>query len=242
MLGARHLIVLISAVLMAACDTGGISTSGRYAPAAPPAGPVGSPMQGVSQVLSTAERVGNLPLTLYVGADYCPFCASMRWPLVRALSRFGSFSGLGQRQSTSGIDGFPSIATYDFNHATFSSPYVTLAMVETADPSGNTLQQTDAEQASLINRFDPGGGIPFVFVGGRYVARLPYSPSLLEGKTFQQIQQSIDSTNPDRLGQAIDDEADVITALICSSDGMQPASVCNASQIRQLTHQIPTAP
>lgn len=239
MLSARHLIIVISAVLMAACDTAGVSTSGSSVPAAPPAGSGGSPMQAVSPVLSTAVRVANLPLTLYIGADYCPFCASMRWPLVRALSRFGIFSGLGQRQSTSGVDGFPSIATYDFNHASFSSPYVTFEMVETADPSGNQLQQPDAEQASLINRFDPGGGIPFVFVGGRYVARLPYSPSLLQGKTFEQIQQSIASPNPDRLGAAIDDEADVITALICSSDRMQPASVCNAPQTQQQIGQMP---
>jgi hypothetical protein len=35
------------------------------------------------------------PLVLYVGAEYCPFCASQRWAVVVALSRFGTFSNLG---------------------------------------------------------------------------------------------------------------------------------------------------
>src|SRR5581483_1419549 len=34
------------------------------------------------------------PEVLYIGAEYCPYCASERWSLIAALSRFGSFSGL----------------------------------------------------------------------------------------------------------------------------------------------------
>src|SRR6266568_183753 len=34
------------------------------------------------------------PEIVYVGAEYCPFCAAERWALSVALSRFGSFSGL----------------------------------------------------------------------------------------------------------------------------------------------------
>ena len=34
------------------------------------------------------------PEVLYVGAEYCPFCAAERWPVVVALSRFGTWSGL----------------------------------------------------------------------------------------------------------------------------------------------------
>lgn len=126
-------------------------------------------MQDVAPVVSTPQRVGGMPLTLYVGADYCPFCASMRWPLVKSLSRFGSFTGLDERESTAGVDGFRSLATYDFNHATYTSQYVAFQTVETADANGNPLQQPTATQSSLINQFDPGGGIPFVFVAGRFV-------------------------------------------------------------------------
>ena len=30
------------------------------------------------------------PRVVYVGAEYCPFCADQRWPVVVALSRFGT--------------------------------------------------------------------------------------------------------------------------------------------------------
>ena len=44
---------------------------------------------------------GGTPLTangkpemLYMGAEYCPYCAAERWSMIVALSRFGTFSGL----------------------------------------------------------------------------------------------------------------------------------------------------
>lgn len=224
---------LAAVLLLAACSDAASSS----APAGGLAAVIG--MQRVTSALPTPQLAGDLPLSLYVGADYCPFCASMRWPLVRALSRFRNFAGLGRRQSTGGVDGFPSQATYDFSHTTFTSAYVAFQMVETADADGNPLQQPSVTQASLINRFDPSGSIPFVFVGGRYVARLPYSPSLLEGRIFDQIQRDVDSPGPDPLGQAINQEADVITALICSSDHVQPAVVCGTPQVQQQVRTIP---
>jgi Domain of unknown function (DUF929) len=40
------------------------------------------------------------PVLLYIGAEYCPFCAADRWSLIMALSRFGSFSGIEANAST----------------------------------------------------------------------------------------------------------------------------------------------
>ena len=37
---------------------------------------------------------GGKPSVLYIGAEYCPYCATERWAMVAALSRFGTFSGL----------------------------------------------------------------------------------------------------------------------------------------------------
>ena len=36
--------------------------------------------------------VNGTPEVLYMGADYCPFCAATRWGLVLALMRFGNFT------------------------------------------------------------------------------------------------------------------------------------------------------
>ncbi len=163
----------------------------------------------------------------------------MRWPLVKAMSRFGTFSGLGQINSQQGTDGFNSIGSYDLTKATFTSDYVTLRMVEVADVNGNPLQRPDAETTALLNQFDPQGSIPFVFVGGSYVAQLPYSPALLQGKSFQQILDDVNSTNPGQIGQAVDAEADGITAIICKTDGAQPPSVCGQAGIQALTKQAP---
>src|SRR5438309_707950 len=41
---------------------------------------------------------------LYIGAEYCPYCAAERWSLVVALSKFGSFSGLTYMQSARQTD------------------------------------------------------------------------------------------------------------------------------------------
>jgi hypothetical protein len=68
----------------------------------------------------TVARIGGAPLTsggkpeiLYVGAEYCPYCATERWPLAVALSRFGTFSGLHGIHSSS-TDVYPSQPTLTF--------------------------------------------------------------------------------------------------------------------------------
>jgi len=225
---------VVAAILLAAC---GEAAAPSAAPNASGGAPTASALQGFHRVFDQPNLSGGHPLTLFVGGQFCPFCASMRWPLVKALSRFGTFSGLGQINSRQGTDGFNSIGSYDLTKATFKSDYVTLRMVEVADANGNPLQQPDAETAALLNKFDPQGSIPFVFVGGSYVAQLPYSPALLQGKSFQQILDEVNSSDPGQLGRAIDAEADGITAIICKTDGAQPAQVCNQPAIQALGQQ-----
>ena len=225
---------VIAAILLAAC---GEAVAPAVAPDASGGAPTGSALQGFHRVFDRPHLSGGHPLTLFVGGQFCPFCASMRWPLVKALSRFGTFTGLGQMNSQQGTDGFNSIGTYDLTKAAYRSDYVTLRMVEVADVNGNPLQQPDAETAALLNQFDPQGSIPFVFVGGSYVAQLPYSPALLQGKSFAQILAEVNSSNPGDVGRAIDAEADAITAIICKTDSAQPASVCSQPGIQALIQQ-----
>src|SRR5436309_6085624 len=108
------------------------------------------------------------PVVLYVGAQYCPFCAAERWALVLALSRFGHWSGLRAMHSTAGAGAFPSIATYNWLHATYGSAEVALQTREVADFSGQPLQTLTAQQTRAVNAYDPRGGIPFVLIAGRY--------------------------------------------------------------------------
>ena len=229
-------VSLLATVLLAGC---GQTATGD---ASQPAGQVQATkldFSGLHRVLDQPRLSDGRPLTLFVGGQFCPFCASMRWPLVKALSRFGTFSGLGQMLSRAGTDGFASIATYDFTHATYTSDLLTAHLVEVADTNGNPVQQPTADDMDLVNRFDPNGSIPFVFIAGTYVAQLPYSPQLLVGQTFQQIRDQMNAANPGDIGTTIDKEADAITAAICKVDGGKPESVCQTPAMQVLVDRMP---
>jgi len=70
------------------------------------------------------------PKVLYIGAEYCPFCAAERWPMVVALSRFGTWTGLAGTESGA-KDVFPNTQTLSFHGAKFTSDYLTFAGFET---------------------------------------------------------------------------------------------------------------
>jgi thiol-disulfide isomerase/thioredoxin len=69
------------------------------------------------------------PLLVYLGAEYCPYCAATRWPMAIALSRFGTFSGL-KLTSSSWIDVYNRTPTLTFAGATYTSKYLTLQATE----------------------------------------------------------------------------------------------------------------
>src|SRR3954452_3821897 len=98
-----------------------------------------------------AKLAGGTPLTqdgkpkvLYVGAEYCPFCAMERWPLIAALSKFGTFSGLKPTTSASD-DVHPDTPTWTFADATYSSDVLAFEAVETADREKKPLQPLEGE-------------------------------------------------------------------------------------------------
>jgi hypothetical protein len=69
------------------------------------------------------------PELLYVGAEYCPYCATERWAMVIALSQFGTFSGLKETHSST-TDVYPNTQTFSFHGSTFTSNYLTFTQVE----------------------------------------------------------------------------------------------------------------
>jgi thiol-disulfide isomerase/thioredoxin len=189
---------------------------------------------------STIIKIPGAPLTsnghpevLYIGAEYCPYCAAERWAMAVALSRFGTFSSLHGIHS-SPTDYAPNTPTLTFYKSTYASKYVTFTPVEetTVNPKV-TLQTPTAQQQQLITKYDAppyvpgqGGSIPFVDFGGRYiVSGASYSPLLLQGKTWTQVAAAL--SNPaDPVAKAIDGTANRITAAICKLTGNQPASAC----------------
>jgi len=220
----------------------GAGGSARGARAAVPAKHArGTGLAGFHLVGTTVGRDGARPVVFFMGALYCPFCATERWALVRATSRFGRWSGLRPLQSTAGVGGFGSLATYDVRQATYRSSLIALQTREVADARGQALQPLTARQTSLVNAYDPRGSIPMTLIGGRY-AQLGsgYSPALLLGLSFSQIEAHITHQPTSTLARAISAEANVLTALICATLPPAPrsTSACQTPAVRALLSQL----
>ena len=178
------------------------------------------------------------PEVLYVGAEYCPYCAFERWPMIIALSRFGTFSGL-QTTTSSSIDVFPNTPTFTFRSATFTSQYIDFQSVETTDRDQNPLQAPTADQQALVTKYD-SGGIPFVDFGKQYVfAGATHLPDVLAGMTWQQVTDLLQSPTSEQ-GKAILGSANLITAAVCRLSGQQPAAVCSGSAIQAIEGRLGT--
>ena len=193
---------------------------------------------------STSLTTNGLPEVLYMGADYCPYCAAQRWAIVSALSRFGTFSNLGATSSSS-TDSYPNTQTFSFHGASYSSKYIGFVGVEmqTNIPSGGSYTPLDiptTQESKLLSTWDippytpTKGGIPFLDFGNKYVlGGSSYNPGLLQGLSMQTIAGSLSNTSSVP-GKAILGSANIITATICKIDNNQPSSVCSLSYIQQI--------
>jgi hypothetical protein len=186
----------------------------------------------VNGVAPPGQGTGGPPEFLYIGANYCPYCAAERWAMVTALSKFGTFTNLGQTTS-SASDVDPNTPTFTFYQSTYTSQYIKFVPVETTtnQPSGSgyqTLQTPTAAQQQVWSENDPQGSIPFIYIAGKFLQTgSPYDPGLLAGKTMNEIAQA--ATDPTtKIGQAIQAAAGSLVSDICSVTKDQPASVCSA--------------
>ncbi len=107
------------------------------------------------------------PEVLYIGAEYCPFCAAERWALVLALSRFGTFDQLGATASSSD-DVDPGTPSFTFHGSSYSSDVLAFVGVEVQDSSKAPFDSLTPAEEQLSTTYGQGE-IPFVDIGGRYV-------------------------------------------------------------------------
>ena len=77
----------------------------------------GTTYKGAIQVIpkGTLLTSGGKPQVVYVGAEYCPYCAAERWAMTIALSRFGTFSGLHFIHSAPSPEIYPNTPTLTFH-------------------------------------------------------------------------------------------------------------------------------
>ena len=187
---------------------------------------------------------GRTPSVLYLGAEYCPYCAAERWAMVVALARFGTWHGL-ETTASGLLDG--DYRTFSFRHASLESPYVHLATVESCtnrpDPGASgcsgygVLQKPTAEEQRTLDRyagpsFVPGdrGGIafPYVDIDNRMlVSGSTYQPVVLANLSQGEIAGALsDPTDP--LTQSIVGTANQLSAGVCAATGGMPTSVCSS--------------
>ena len=193
-----------------------------------------------TSIKASALTSAGKPLVLYIGAEYCPYCASQRWAVITALAKFGQWSNLGATHSSSS-DVYPSTATFSFVGATFTSPYLSFQGVETQSNvkqgSGYaTLQPMTPEQNQLLQTYDAppyvsansNQAIPWVDYGGSYISSgSSFDPGLLAGMNLAQIAAEAGNQRSP-VGQSISAAAGAIVARLCVLTGGRPGSVCTA--------------
>ncbi|MDH2903300.1 MAG: DUF929 family protein [Actinomycetota bacterium] len=190
----------------------------------------------------------SVPEVLYVGAEYCPFCAAQRWATIAALGRFGTWSGLGNTQSSS-VDVYANTPSFTFVKAKFTSKYLVFRGIETLNnvynananpPYGKLMSLTPAE-SKLFAKYDTSkyinmsasnnGAIPFISMGNKFlISGASYNPGVLTGLTRTQIAQNLSAPSSPQTTLIIT-SANEQTAAICQLTKQQPSAVCNSSGV-----------
>src|ERR1700761_6972884 len=164
------MVVLVIGGAVALFFAGGAGSGGGDATGSGPPGSLASrpgpararpPADAAAAALGQVRREseeplldGGKPLIFFMGAEWCPFCASERWALVAATSRFGKWTGLRELNSRMGQDYFPSLATYDLSRATYKSEYLNVRHIEVATVEGDPLQKLGPYEERLVNEYD----------------------------------------------------------------------------------------
>ena len=174
---------------------------------------VGTAQAAPRAIKAPALTADGKPRVLYVGADYCPFCAAERWPVVVALSRFGTWSDLGVTESSSS-DVFPNTPSLSFHGVSYTSDYLSFTGVETAKSEKVNGQYPPLDELSAAD--------------------------VLKGKSRAQIAAALaDPTND--VSKAVNGSANVITAALCDVTKGQPTTVCTSPGVKAAAAALATS-
>ncbi len=224
---SSSLVATISSVPSAVYDAVGVNS---------PANPVTPPTPTGNGTTPRWEATENgespKPVVFFYGAEFAPYAASERWPLIIALSRFGTFNRLGIMQS-SPTTAFANLSTFTFWQSSYSSKYIILEAVErysSLNPTGGRylgLEKPDARQRAAVASAGTGANTFAVLdIANRWMLTgASFSPTVLAGLTQDQIAGNL-TTPAAPLTQAVIASANEITASICSVDGDRPDAAC----------------
>lgn len=260
-------VVIVAFVVVKAVGGSGGPTSGKQAHDAKPqvitdvtSVPAGTFNKvGLGSVSSVPDAISAPPLTkdgkprvLYVGAEFCPYCATERWAVVAALARFGTWHNLGQTTSAGAPEVYPDTATLTFHGASFTSDYLSFTGVETQSNQvqGNSyapLDKLSAADQKIFSTYNAppyvpansAGSIPFIDIGGKYIqAGASYDPGVLSKKTHLEIAAAMQDPSTDIAKGAVG-AANVITAAVCKITDNKPANVCDSAGVKAAAAKLP---
>jgi hypothetical protein len=207
----------------------------------------GSVPQYVQQQKAVTAGSGPLltshgkPEMLYIGAEYCPYCAAMRWSIAVALSRFGTLSTPWHGIHSSSSDVFPSTATLTFYKSGYNSNYLTFTPVENLTVSKGPLQNPTAAQNAIWAKYEPDPntrGYPFNVIGNKFLIEGHiYDPGVLKGMTWSQIATAMQNPSSP-VAQGVLGAANYMTAAICKTTNNQPASVCTSPAVTKVAGKL----
>jgi hypothetical protein len=185
-------------------------------------------VQGLSHVTGgTPLTVDGKPTFVYIGGEFCPYCAAERWAIAASVSRFGTLTRLETTRSAADDGNY---STLSYVHAKYTSEYINFTPYEVENRASQPLQTPDAAAEASFKKYDSTGGVPFLSINNVYIGSSQYSPSLLGTMTQAQIAAAAhDPTTT--LGKNILAASNVISAGICSVDGQKPSSVCTSPEV-----------
>ncbi len=184
-----------------------------------------------------ADTVGGKPRLLYIGAEYCPFCGMERWPLTAALSRFGTFKGVGSALSIAS-DNPANIPTMTYLKSSYTSKYLDFKSYETADRTGTKeLQKVSSADQALAKKYGTGS-IPFLLYGGQFTTQgATFDGAELSNMSAADVatQMLKPSTS---ISKGIIGASNVIAAQICKLTKSQPSNVCNSAGVKAASAKL----
>lgn len=185
------------------------------------------------------------PQVVFLSTEGCGPCAAQRWSMVIALSRFGTVKNVLLGLSSSAEATGP-LATFSFRNLEYQSSYLDLVAVETTDANGAPLASLSPGDQQVVDRYDAPpyvpealrGGVPWLDVANRFVmAGSGYPAATIKGLNWSDIAGRLGNSG-DPVARAVIGNANWITAAICATTGMTPASVCQAAPIQDLVQRL----
>jgi hypothetical protein len=158
-------LLVVSATGIAVAATG-LTNLGKSTPAVPtnPYFPLGG-----FHKTKLAPHVRKYTRVVFIGTGYDDRSAAERWPLVKALAQFGTFSNIAAAKQVCGRD--PLVVTgthcetptFDMAHAHYSSRYLVLDYRDLLNDQAQEQGQPSKFELSLFNRYartgDPHAGL-----------------------------------------------------------------------------------